>query len=453
MSENEKHRGKKRIRIRYVRAAVCLSVLIIAATVLLSLIPAWLGTGTSFDRDLIRMSGGTDAKPPEITAKSAIMYSLDLDKAVYEKDADKRMPPYSMTKLLTCYLALENLDPEQIVTASEKATEELEDGMEIELEVGEQLKAIDLIYAAMLMSANDGATALGEAVSGSIEKFTDLMNKTAADWGCENTHFVNANGWDNKNHYTTARDMAIITKHCLENEKLREIALTKKYTLPASNMSGELKMENAFLKTMNDLKVLTGGKTGSWSESQCAIALEFTDRGLSSVIVLLGDTQKGRAKDPVKLINSAHEITPGFLVTKKGDIACEAWVKHGTKNKVPLSVKNLCYAYPKNEKPAGVKVKTEIDKLEAPLKKGDRAGKYYVYANKELVGKGYLYVAEDIETGWFPSYLYVPDNTSLIVAMVIALLLLLSFILQKKSRTTEERRAALRAKRGYQSKH
>ena len=214
--KHAKQTKKKKIRIDYGKAARALALLILVLTVVLSYMPAALGKGImNYDRDLIRPSGELGSKAPGIRAQSAIMYSLDLDMPVYEKNADKRMAPYSMTKILTGYLALENLDPDEVLTASENATRELKDGMEIELEPGEKAKAIDLIYALMLMSANDGAIVLAEGVSGTEQAFVDLMNETVKKWGCEDTHFANTNGWEDKNHYTTARDMAIITKTAL----------------------------------------------------------------------------------------------------------------------------------------------------------------------------------------------------------------------------------------------
>lgn len=443
----EKHaqkQPKKKVRIDYRKAARALALLILVVTVVMSYIPAALGKGTSFDRSLIRPCGDLAAKAPGIRAQSAIMYSTDLGMAVYEKNADERLDPYSITKILTCYLALENLDPEMMVTASANATRELEDGMELELEVGEETRAIDLVYAAMMMSANDGAIALGEAVSGTESDFVDLMNETVKKWGCENTHFVNTNGWEDKDHYTTARDMAIITEHCFENEQLREIAMTKEYTMPATNMGGELLMENALLKATNNLEGLTFGKTGSWSESQCTITLGFKESGLSAIIVLLGDTAKGRAEDPRTLISAAHELTPGFIVTDSDKNVCKAWVRHGVKPTVSLDDSGLRYAYPKNQKPSGVKIKTEIDVLEAPITKGDKVGKYYIYANKEQVGQGYLFAGEDIEKGWLPSFLYISNRTTALAGSAIILVLILGYILDRKSKSSAKERAKQR---------
>jgi D-alanyl-D-alanine carboxypeptidase (penicillin-binding protein 5/6) len=303
--------------------------------------------------------------------------------------------------------------------------------MELELEVGEESKAIDLIYAAMMMSANDATIALGEAVSGSEKEFVELMNTTIKKWGCKDTHFVNTNGWQHKDHYTTARDFAIITKHCFENEKLREIALTKKYTMPATNVGAPLKMENALLKATENLEGLTFGKTGSWSERQCSLTIGFEESGLSSIIVLLGDTARGRSFDPRTLIKIAHDVTPGFIVTDSDKNVCNTWVRHGVKSKVSLDTKGLRYAYPKNQRAGGVRVKTEMEILEAPVKKGEKVGKLYIYANDKEVGEGYLYAGEDIETGWLPSYLYVTNRTTVFAGAVIVLVLMLGFILHK----------------------
>lgn len=439
--KHAKQTQKKKIRIDYGKAARTLALLILVLTVALSYLPAALGKGImKYDRDLIRPSGELGSKAPGIRAESAIMYSLDLDMPVYEKNADKRMPPYSITKILTGYLALENLDPDEVLTASENATRELKDGMELELEPGEKAKVIDLVYALMMMSANDGAIVLAEGVSGTEKAFVELMNETVQKWGCENTNFVNTNGWENKNHYTTARDMAIITKNCLENEKLREISMTKEYVFPATNMSDDLEMENALLKSTDNFKLITGGKTGTWSESQCTVAMEIEDSGLSAVIVLMGDTAKGRAKDPRTLAEAAHDLTPGFIVTDSDKGVCKAWVRHGVRPTISLDVSGLRYAYPKNQKASGVRVKTEVDLLDAPVTKGDIVGKYYIYANKEQVGQGYLYAGEDMEKGWLPSYLFISNKATLLSGTAILLVLLLGRVLSLRNRAAAKRR-------------
>lgn len=432
LSEAGTEKRRKRIRINYRRAACTLTLLILVVAFLVNLLSASAGTGEGYDSSLIREHGSLDAEAPKLTAGSAAMYSLDLDEFVYEKKADKKLPPYSITKILTTYLALENLESDQVLTASKNSVRELKDGMEMELVEGEKLKVIDLAYATMMMSANDAAIVLGEGVSGSEKAFVKLMNDTAKEWGCENTNFVNTNGWENKNHYTTAHDLAIITKHCLENETLRKIAVTKRYVVPATNKNDELELDNALLKATHKIKGVIGGKTGTWSESQCTVAFAFRDNGLSSVVVLMDDTAKGRIKDPVKMVKFSHEVTPGFIVTDSDNNVSEAWVKYGAVPKVPVYVKGLRYAYPKNKKASGVKVRTEFNKVEAPLEKGDRIGKYQIFANDEQVGQGYLYAGEDVKRGWFLSRFYVSNSATIVVAVILALLIAFELLTRKK---------------------
>lgn len=432
MARSDTEERKKGARINFRRAACVLTLLVLAAAFLVNLISAVTDRGTGYDRDLIRATGSLDATPPKLTAGSAAMYSLDLEEFVYEKNADEKLPPYSITKILTTYLALENLDPDDVLTASKNSVRVLEDGMEMELVEGEQLRMIDLAYAAMMMSANDAAIVLGEGVSGSEQAFVDLMNETAKEWGCENTHFVNTNGWEHKDHYTTAHDMSIIVAHCLENEMLRKIAVTKWYVVPATNKNDELEMDNALLKATHKIKGVVGGKTGSWSETQCTLAFEFEDNGLHSVVVLLDDTGKGRVNDPVKMVPFSHEVTPGFIVTDSDKDVCEAWVKYGEVPKLSLDVKGKRYAYPKNQKASGVKVKTEIDELEAPISKGDKVGKYYIYANDEIVGQGNLYAGEDVKRGWVLSRFYVSNNATIIAVVILALLAVFELLTRKK---------------------
>lgn len=215
---------------------------------------------------LIAPVGDPNAEPPKLSAKGAVLYSLDLDRVVYAKNGDKKLEPYSTTKLLTCLLALEKLDPDKVVTISEAGARVYEGGTTIWLKEGEKIKVIDLIYGAMLESGNDAAYALGEAVSGSEKAFADLMNEKVAEWGLKDTHFVNPNGWKDKDQYTTAHDMAIITVKCLENEQLRDITITKKYTIPETNLTEARELTNFFLSVTGKIDALTGGKTGTWSD-------------------------------------------------------------------------------------------------------------------------------------------------------------------------------------------
>ncbi len=405
--------------------------------------------------------GDPNADPPEITSRSAAIYSYDLDQVVYEKNAGQRMDPYSITKILTCWLALENLDPDSVVTVSKKATRAYENGTTIWLQEGEEISVRDLIYGAMLESGNDAAYALGEAVAGSEARFGAMMTDQAAEWGCTDTHFVNANGWKDSKHYTTARDMCIIASHCFANEELLKISDTMKYTIPATNKSEKRKLKNYFRYTIgkvndtnrpdaidadadwmdeDDAKAVTGGKTGSWDEDDCSIVVCFSRRGLNGIVVLLGDTKKDRATGAGKLMDFAHEVTPGYKVSSKGDIVMDAWVKHGEKTRTKLSVNRGTIAYPPSGKSSDIVIETDTGTIEAPLKKGDKVGTYCVYVGDKLIAKRALLATEDIDTGWLPSYIYIPDKVTKIVLKVLAVLIILLLIVRTINKTRSRRR-------------
>lgn len=379
----------------------------------------------------IQSIGDLDAEPPEIKAKAAMMYSLDVDAPVFSKNESRRISPYSTTKILTAYLALEKLPMDKIIKASKKATQVYEDGSSILLQPGEKMSVKDLVYGTLLASGNDAAYALGEAVAGSEKKFAALMNKTVKEWGCNDTNFVNANGWKDKNHYTTAHDMCIILRKCMENEKLGEISLTKEYTIPKTNKSEKRELKNIFLHSVKESKSYLGGKTGRWEEDDCAVVLEFAEDGLAAAIVLLGDTEKGRVSDVETLMDFSHVVTPGFQVCSEGDLVTQVKVRHGEKTLTDLAVNGMTLAYPRNATAEEILVDIHTDKLEAPVTKGEKVGTYTIYVNKQQIAQHELFTTEDIETGWFPSYWYISNEQTKKYApyAAAAVLLLLALII------------------------
>jgi len=416
---------KKKLSNRYKRIRAVLFLLLFAA-ILASVFPK--GSIAGFDKSSMKETGDPNAKAPELKAEGAELYCVNMEEPVYQKNADEKIDPYSITKILTCYLALENLDMDKTVTVSEYAATPLEDGTTIWLKEGEEISVKDLLYGAMLESGNDAATALAEAVSGSEEKFADLMNEQAKDWGCENTHFVNANGWKNEEHYTTAHDFAIITAKCFENEKLREIAMTEEYTAEATNMT-ETRVFESHTLSGKKIDYLVGGKTGGWTSKDTSLAVRFKKGNLEGVAVVLRTPK--RKNDVNELIAVSQDLTPGYMVTEKGKEICGAKVKGGKITETTLCASETIYAYPKGHKKSGIKVKLHRDKLKAPIKAGMEAGTYTVYEDGKELQTGKLLTTEDIEKGWFPSNFYIPDKMTALLAALILLYLLALFLLKR----------------------
>lgn len=245
----------------------------------------------------------------QLSAQSAIVIDAKSGEAVFEKNADDRRFPASTTKVLTALLAITLSKPDDVVTVSASALMIPEDSSIIGLVAGEQLTMDELIKATMVFSGNDGANAIAEHIAGSQEAFANIMNETAYRLGAVNTHFVNAHGYHDDNHYSTARDMAIISKAAMENETFREIAKLTSYTLEANQWRERKRKtsDNDFLMNSNRdegefyYPYAIGIKTGYHSlAGRCFVGAAQKD-GIDLISVTLQGSSRGRWTDTKKL--------------------------------------------------------------------------------------------------------------------------------------------------------
>ncbi len=189
-------------------------------------------------------------KQPEPMAKAALLMDAQYDQVLYEKNADKRMVPASITKVMTAMLVLEAVDEgtlalDQMITASNTFTSGLSVyGSTQNIKPGEQMSLLDLLYCLLVPSANEAANILGETVDGSVEAFVRRMNERAKELGCKDTQFVNPHGLHHPDHYSTARDLYLIARKAMENETFRKIVSAKRYEVPATNMSEARELYN-----------------------------------------------------------------------------------------------------------------------------------------------------------------------------------------------------------------
>lgn len=180
-------------------------------------------------------------REPDLVSNSAIVMDAKTGQILYQKDAYARKYPASITKIMTCLLALENCKMDETLTMSYDAIWGIDRGSNhIALDVDEQISMESGLYALMLESANEVAWAIGEHVAGgSIEDFADMMNARANELGCMDTHFTNANGLPDDHHYTTCYDMALITRAALQYKAFHTITSTINYTVPPTNLCDE----------------------------------------------------------------------------------------------------------------------------------------------------------------------------------------------------------------------
>ena len=257
---------------------------------------------------------------PVVTADSAIVMDMDTGDVLYEKNPHKKSEPASTTKLMTAMMAVDHLNVADKVTVQDGAFDNISyDAVTIGLSPGEEMSVQDLLYAALLPSANDAANVLAMATSKTIGKFVKEMNRTAKDLGCKDTQFTNANGLPDVNHYTTAYDMALIARAAYGRSRIRDVIRTESYWISATNMVGERELwtTNQMLYDVTSLyyEYCTGGKTG-YTESAGNTMVAFAEKnGRRLVSVVFGcPTSDDRFTDSRTLLEYAfesyHQIAP-----------------------------------------------------------------------------------------------------------------------------------------------
>ena len=231
-----------------------------------------------------------------VAAKAALLVDLNTGRTVYEQDADERIYPASLTKIMTCLLALENGNLSDVVTVSASALEDLDIYSSVAgLQVGEQMTLENLLYCMMVVSGNDACNVIAEHIAGSITDFVRMMNQRAYELGCLNTHFSNPHGLHDECHYTTARDLSIITQAALKSENFRQIVDTYEYQLPDDNVRQnipKLKTTNMLIyRSMSNSLYYSrahGIKTGYTSQAGRCVISEATGDGLDLLGIVCG---------------------------------------------------------------------------------------------------------------------------------------------------------------------
>ncbi len=213
----------------------------------------------------------------------------------YQKNIHEKMYPASTTKIMTAYLAYTYGNLDDFVTISERACDQASDSSICGYKKGDVVKLSDLLYGLMLRSGNDAAVAIAEHISGSVEEFVELMNKTALEWGATNTHFVNPNGLHDEDHYTTVYDMYIMFYHALENENFKNILSVKSITSYYTSIDG---VEKSFTWTSTNKYIngeiawpnavtVIGGKTGTTNPAGYCLVLYSENTEKKPVISII----------------------------------------------------------------------------------------------------------------------------------------------------------------------
>lgn len=273
------------------------------------------------------------ASPPEVAAEAAALMERQSGLFYYEKNATERRAPASLTKVMTCILALEMADPEEVVTVSRRAAA-ISMGSIINLRPGEQIKLGELIKAALIHSANDATVAIAEAVAGDHNTFVRWMNAKALLLGLEDTHFVNTNGYSHPEHWSTAKDLARLTRYALQNPTFASLVATRQAVVRWEKPQRELPVSNTNRLLHGGYPQITGVKTGTTQAAgQCLIASARSGKQEFVAVVL---KSKNRYRDAVALLSWGSKELKEVNLCDKGEYWTRLPVAEGRLGDVPL---------------------------------------------------------------------------------------------------------------------
>lgn len=338
--------------------------------------------------------------PPDVAAKSWVLMDAASGDVLAEHDGDVRLPPASLTKMMTAYIAtLEmqrgRIHPTDMVTVSEKAWRT--GGSKMFIEVGKQVSVDDLFHGIIIQSGNDASIAMAEHIAGSEDAFVPLMNAEAQRLGMRNTHFRDATGLPNPGHYSSAHDMAILARAIINADPAHYAIYAQKYFL----WNGIKQPNRNLLLWRND--GVDGLKTGHTEEAgYCLVA--SAKRGNERLIAAVfgTDSEAARANETAKLLGYGFRFFDSKTFYRKGAVLTQVpvWkgavrdVKAGVKDDVAVSV------------PAG-----EVDKLVAqivlkptlvaPLKQGDVIGRVEVRQGSKVIKQSDVVALENVDQGGF----------------------------------------------------
>lgn len=230
---------------------------------------------------------------PKVMAETAIVMDMDTEEILYAKGIDEKRAPASTTKILTAMLAIEKVPFETQITFTDEVNNIEAGSTHIGIKPGETLTMKDCAYAILLASANEVSSGVAEYIGTTVPAFVDMMNQRAKELGCTNTNFVNANGLYDENHYTTARDLAIIARAAFQNETFREVVKTPYYIVPKTNITDEERWLNnhhkMILQGSEYYEGCLGGKTGYTEKAGNTLVTYAERNGRKLVCALLAD--------------------------------------------------------------------------------------------------------------------------------------------------------------------
>ena len=333
-----------------------------------------------------------------VTAPAAVLMEASTGQVLFEKGAHDRRACASITKVMTLLLTFEALEAgklslDQELTASAHAASM--GGSDIWLEEGEQMTVDDLLKATVIMSANDAAVVLAEAVSGSEEAFVARMNERAGELGMEDTVFKNCNGLDEEGHLTSAYDVAVMSRALLTHEKIRDYTLT----WMDSVRNGETQLVNTN-KLIRSYQGITGLKTGTTGQAGSCISATAQREGMELIAVVLGaESTDLRFQDAKALLD--YGFAGWKTVTPETPFLQPAAVEGGMAQTVEVAAGEMPSLLLQAGEEAQVETVVQLEPVKAPVEQGQELGRILCQVAGETVAQVPVTAQEGVEAVTF----------------------------------------------------
>lgn len=426
--------------------------------------------GNSGSSDRI-VSEASELTPPDVShAESALLMDMKTGRVLYGKNIDERLFPASTTKMMTGILALESDSMNDTVTATYEAIKDitLQDS-HMGILIGEELTMEQLVSGMLVYSANDAANVIAIHLAGSIEAFADKMNAKAQELGMQNTHFVNACGIHDDNHYTTAEDLAILAQYCMKNERFREIVKTPIYKMPATNKYAQeraLPNTNMFLSSTRSsysYQPCIGIKTGHTDRAGYCLVSAAEYNEISLIAVVLKCNNKDTGSNAYSYIDSRNLFNYGFnnyvskQIASPGDVIADSKVYEAKSDtRVALTVPENIYALVPSSADLGsdLSAETEIQQelLTAPIKKGTVLGKVVYSCGGAQLASADLVAANDVERDkiLYIAHIVLKVLKNPLFFIPVILLIIIAFIARGQRKKRARKRKLQQLKRNKQ---
>lgn len=333
-------------------------------------------------------------------AKSAIMIEASTGEILFQKNKDEKLAPASMTKMMSMLLIMEeiesgNLKWDEMITTSDKASSM--GGSQIFLKVGEKMSVTDLLKGVAIASGNDAVVALAERISGSEEAFVKRMNTRAKDLGLRNTNFVNATGLTADNHYSSANDMSLIAKELVKHEKILEFTSTYEDYLRKDTKSPFWLVNTNRLVRFKE--GVDGLKTGFTDEAGYCLTATMKKDGMRLITVVMKEENANkRSADTTKMLDYGFNVYMIQTILDEKTTIEKKKVELGKKLTIDIvPQENITILNKKSEEVKNITYKTNIDKIVAPLKKGDKVGTIDIMEGNKILSTIDATIKEDID--------------------------------------------------------